>query len=393
VERAVDPETLTGEVKAAARRAGFDLVGIAPASGWPQAARLEDWVAAGYAGEMAYMTRDPAARADPRRRFPWARSVVCVGLNYRLAPGDEGRDAPPAGRRPFSRYAWGDDYHDLVAARLRALVAEVERLAGPLGGRWYVDTGPVLERPAAAAAGLGWLGKNTMLLREGAGSWLFLGEVLLPLDLVPDRAAPGRCGTCTRCLEACPTRAFVAPYLLDARRCISYLTIELRGPIPRDLRPLVGEMVFGCDICQEVCPWNRKAPAQADPIAIQALRPRPGLATGRLDDLLSLLDLTPAGFAARFRGSPVKRARRRGLLRNVCVALGNRGDPAAVPALARALFDPEPLVRGHAAWALGRLGGEAARLALATARAAEVDAWVREEVELAAAAIPAPDPR
>jgi epoxyqueuosine reductase len=226
-----------------------------------------------------------------------------------------------------------------------------------------------------------------MLINERRGSFLFLGTLLLGLDLEPDRAAPGRCGTCARCLDACPTRAFPAPYLLDARRCISYLTIELRGPIPRELRRPMGEMVFGCDICQDVCPWNERAARREPPATEPAFRARPGLASGRREDLEALVTLTEEAFRERFRGSPVKRAKRGGLARNACVALGNRGDPASAPVLLRALADdPEPLVRGHAAWALGqialRAGAEAAteiRAALARRAAEEQDAFAAEE--------------
>jgi epoxyqueuosine reductase len=246
-------------------------------------------------------------------------------------------------------------------------------------GRAYVDTGPLLERDLARRAGLGWFGKNTMLLHPRIGSYFFLGALMLDLPLRPDPPFTGdHCGTCTRCLDACPTGAFVGPRVLDARRCISYLTIELRGPIPRELRPLVGDWIFGCDICQEVCPWNRKAPVSLEP----AFRPRAGFET---PELIPMLQMTQEEFSARFKGSPIKRAKRRGLLRNVAVALGNAGDRAAIPALVVALRDPEPLVRGHAAWALGRLGGAAALSALRATREGEDDPFVIEELEMAVA--------
>jgi epoxyqueuosine reductase len=265
-----------------------------------------------------------------------------------------------------------------------------------------VDTGPLLEREVAARAGLGWVGKNTNLLNKEWGSWFFLGEVLTSLELDYDQPATAHCGTCTRCLTACPTGAFIAPYVLDARRCISYLTIELKGPIPRDLRPLIGNLIFGCDICQDVCPWNIK---HARPTGVPkvpkvpkvpeardhgsritdhgsppepAFQPRPGLDA---PELIPLLKLTPEEFNEKFRSSPIRRAGRRGLRRNVAVALGNSGDPAAIPTLCEALHDPDPLIRGHAAWALGRLGGKEARLALEEALEVEEDEWVREEIE------------
>jgi epoxyqueuosine reductase len=275
-----------------------------------------------------------------------------------------------------ARYALGDDYHDVMLSRLKTLLAEVRaRYGEEVPGRAYVDTGPLLERDLAQRAGLGWWGKNTNLLHRHLGSYFFLGALLLGLDLAPDAPTTAHCGTCRRCLDACPTRAFVAPYVLDARRCISYLTIELKGPIPRNLRPLVGNWIYGCDICQEVCPWNRKAPPTDEP----AFQPRGDLAA---PELIPLLGMTDEEFRARFRGSPIKRTKRRGLLRNVAVALGNARDPVAIPALRAALGqDPEPLVRGHAAWALGRIGGPAAHAALLAATETELDPYVTEEIQ------------
>jgi len=358
---------------------GFDLFGVARATPAETRAAYEEWVRAGRHGEMAYMARDPERRADPRRVWPEAASIVVVGLNYR--PADEATEQRADPRRgQFARYALGDDYHELMAERLRGLLAVAREVAGPhVAGRVYVDAGPLLERDLAVRAGLGWFGKNTMLLHRRLGSYFFLGALLLNVELPPDGPTSAHCGRCDRCLIACPTGAFVAPYVLDARRCISYLTIELKGPIPRELRPLIGNWVFGCDLCQEVCPWNRKAPATREP----AFAPRPGLPA---PELVELLALTPEEFRTRFRGSPVQRAKRRGLLRNVCVALGNSGDRTAIPHLARALHgDPEPLVRGHAAWALGRLGGADARAALRRGAESESDPWVREEIAAALA--------
>jgi epoxyqueuosine reductase len=383
-------------IKGAARALGFDLAGVATAGAWPTGEALASWLAGGMHGEMAYMAEAPLARLDPRRTYPWARTCVVVAADYRV----EAPAAAPPARRPFSRYAWGDDYHPLLEKRLKALKRDILRIGGPgAEARWYVDFGPVLERAAAAAAGIGWHAKNTMLIHERRGSWLFLGSVLTSLDLPLDRAAPGRCGSCARCLDACPTRAFRAPYLLDARRCISYLTIELQGPIPRELRPLMGEMVFGCDICQEVCPWNERAERREPPAADPAFAPRPGLAgEGGTEALLALLSLDEAGFRARFRRSAARRPGRVGIARNAAVALGNRGDPAALPALLTALSgDPSPLVRGHAAWAVGRVAAalpasdprrEEARAGLERATAemgegADADPGAREEARLA----------
>jgi epoxyqueuosine reductase len=366
---------LAGQIKGWARELGFELVGIAPASEAETRRFYEEWVVAGHAGEMGYMAREPGRRADPTVVWPLAASVVVAGLNYRPGPDD-----PPAGRLRgrVARYARGEDYHEVLAAKLRSLLARIRESEPAVEGRCYVDTGPLLERDLAARAGLGWFGKNTMLLNRRLGSYFFLGALLLNVELPADAPTSAHCGSCRRCLDVCPTGAFMAPYVLDARRCISYLTIELRGPIPRELRPLVGDWIFGCDLCQEVCPWNRKAPAGAEP----AFAPRPGWDAPQL---VPLLRLTPEEFAARFRGTPVKRAKRRGLLRNVCVALGNHRDPTAVPALVEALAHDEPLVRGHAAWALGRIGNDEAARALTAALAGEADPWVREEIGLAQA--------
>ncbi len=382
--------TLTEQITAQAHRLGFELVGIAPAETPTTAGHYRAWLEHGYHGEMAYLARPDgvAKRGDPDCVLPGVRSVVTVGVNYHTfpLPADQRDDAS---RGIIASYAWGNDYHDLLLLRLRKLAAFVEgELDQTVAHRAYVDTGPLLERELAARSGLGFVGKNTNLIHPRLGSWLFLGELLLAVDLQPGgsdaparlglpAAAAGTCGRCTRCLDACPTGAFVAPYILDARRCISYLTIELKGPIPRDLRPLLGNRIFGCDVCQEVCPWNRRF---AQPAPEPAFQPRPG---GIAPHLLDLIALDDSDFRQRFRGSPVKRTRRRGLLRNVAVALGNWGDPTAVPALARSLDDPEPLIRGHAAWALGRIATREALRALEQAQSTEADAWVRKEVGLA----------
>lgn len=367
--------TLTERIRVRAGELGFGLVGFAPADPLEGAAFYARWVALGYAGQMGYLERNIEKRADPRQLLPGARSVVCVGMQYfqESAP----KISPLAGR--ISVYARGEDYHELIAGQLAQLLDFVRAEAGgEVAGRAYVDTGPVLERELARRAGLGWWGKNTCLIAGKAGSYFFLGELLLDLDLEYDQPATDHCGTCTRCLDACPTQAFPAPYVLDARRCISYLTIELKGAIPQDLRAGMGDWIFGCDICQQVCPWNRRvAPASEPAFAAQPDRENPSLP--------ELLALDQEAFAARFRHSPLKRAKRRGLLRNAAVALGNSGDRRAVPALVAALADPEPLVRAHAAWALGRLGGAEARAALGAALEAEQDAQVCQELKEALA--------
>lgn len=371
------PETLSAEIKQAAQQVGFDLVGISPVRLPPHGESFAAWLREGFAGELAYMNRTEALRRDPHKLVPWAQSIISVGMNY-FTPST--RPGSAAGAEGWvSRYAWGDDYHELVKARLEQLLENIRTLCGdPVEGRAFVDSGPVLERDVAGVAGLGWIGKNTHLISPKRGSWFFLGELFVDLRLAYDRPMRDRCGQCDLCLKACPANAFVGPYVLDARRCISYLTIELKGAMPRHLRPLVGNHIFGCDICQEVCPYNVKAQATAE----AAFGPRPGLFAPQLIPLLSLTD---AEFRQRFRGSPILRAKRRGFLRNVAVALGNLMSEEAVPALIAALSDAEPLVRGHAAWALGEIGSQPAFDALQQRVQVETDAEVVGEIEAAIA--------
>jgi epoxyqueuosine reductase len=362
----VTPQTLTARIKDEGRRLGFDLVAVGPADPPPHAAAFDDWLEAGHAGGMAYLARGRDKRLDPDRVLAGARSVIACALGYLQEPG-------AADRPGVARYAWGEDYHAVMEPRLRALAETVGRLAPGSVARTYVDTGPLLERDLAARAGLGWIGKNTMLLHPDLGSFFFIGTVLTTAALGFDAPLPDRCGTCTRCLEACPTAAFVDPYVLDARRCIAYLTIEHRGPVPAELRPGVGAWTFGCDVCQDVCPWNRRAPATGE----AAFQPR------ALPLLGELLLMDEAAYRERFRGSPLKRTGRAGLARNAAVALGNRGSAEDVPTLAGALGHADPTVRGHAAWALGRIGGTDARRALLAARGREADAGTLDEIELA----------
>ncbi|HVP51955.1 MAG TPA: tRNA epoxyqueuosine(34) reductase QueG [Terriglobales bacterium] len=342
-------------VKQAAIEAGFDLAGIAPARlGDSRELRFfSDWVAAGRAGEMAYLeSRDGQGRlkrAALEHVAPWARSVVVCALNYNTAhPRSTECHAPDRGW--ISRYAWGPaDYHSVIMERLRRVEARLrEEIGDPaIEMRCYVDTGPVVERVFAAYAGMGWIGKNTCLINQRVGSWLFLGVILTSLELAPDLPAADRCGSCTRCLDACPTQAFVAPRELDATRCISYLTIEKRGAIPEELRPGMGNHVFGCDICQDVCPWNRKAPASQAP----EFQPR----QERFHPALAWLGaLSEEEFRTAFRGSPIRRARRSGLRRNAVVAMGNSGQRGSVPFLQQLARDPDPVVAEHAEWALKR---------------------------------------
>lgn len=368
-------------IVARAQELGFDVVGMGDAGPPATAAHLQVWLDNGFQGEMAYLARPDAVakRKDLSQVQAGVRSVVTVGVNYHTRPLPPGlRDDPSRG--VVASYAWGHDYHDLLLPRLRDLGSFIEAsVGGSVSYRAYVDTGPVLERDLAARSGLGFIGRNTNLIHPRLGSWLFLGELLLTAELPAPPPGPdaGTCGRCTRCLAACPTQAFVQPYVLDARRCISYLTIELRGAIPRDLRSRIGNRIFGCDICQEVCPWNRR---YARPTTEPAFQPGPERMAPRLLDLVAL---DGEGFQQRFRRSPILRARWQGLQRNVLVALGNWGDAAAIPALVSALHRPEPLLRGHAAWALGCIPDGRARSALETARASEADAWVQDEIRQA----------
>jgi epoxyqueuosine reductase len=334
---------VTRAVKARALALGFDGVAAGPVTSPLHGAAFERWLAAGYAGEMDYLPRGRDARLDPSRLLPGVRSVVAVALSY--GPHD---DAPTW--QPVAAYARGRDYHDVMRPRLAALAEDIRRLGGPeTRTRACVDTSAVLERDLAAQVGLGWVGKNTNLLDQRLGSYFFIGIVLTTTALAGGESVADRCGSCTACLDACPTSAFTGPYVLDARRCISYLTIEHRGAIAVELRPALGEWAFGCDVCQTVCPWNRRAAAATEP----ELSP-----SGELEPLASLLELDEAAFRARFRGSAITRAKRRGFLRNVAVALGNQRDVSAVPALRRAADHAEPLVRDAARWALRRIGGE-----------------------------------
>jgi epoxyqueuosine reductase len=368
---------LSSEIKQAAHRLGLELVGISPVKAPPHEQSFAQWLRRGMAGELDYMKRTEALRRNPQDLVPWATSIISTAMNYyKSIPRSRSLCET---RGWISRYAWGDDYHELLKRKLDLLLDKINGLAGSrVQGRAFVDSGPVLERDIAGVAGLGWIGKNTHLISPKKGSWFFLGELFVDLPLAYDRPIRDRCGRCELCLKACPTNAFVGPYVLDARRCISYLTIELKGWMPRHLRPLVGNHIFGCDICQEVCPYNVKARETSEAV----FGPRPGLYAPELSPLLSL---TAAEFRARFRGSPILRAKRRGFLRNVAVALGNIKDVAALPALIVALNDEEALVRGHAAWALGEIGTEAAREALRRRLEIETDPEVRDEINAATA--------
>jgi epoxyqueuosine reductase len=335
---------LAAAVKDEAAGLGFDAVAIGPAGPPPHAQAFARWLDDGCAGSMEYLERTREARLDPSRLLPDARAVVAVASSYHAADEPDARELAPAMR--VARYAGQADYHDVIRPRLEALARFIESRVPGARSRAAVDTSAVLERDLAARAGLGWIGKNTNVLTPALGSWFFIGIVLTTAEPAFDAEVTDRCGTCTACLEACPTGAFTAPYRLDARRCISYLTIEHRGEIDETLRPLMGDWGFGCDVCQDVCPWNRKAATTREPAFAAAEAPTPE----------ALLALDEAAFRERFRRTALWRARRGGLLRNAAIVLGNRGDAHAVPALERALEDPEPAVREAAGWALSRLG-------------------------------------
>ena len=343
-------------VKEAARQAGFDLAGIAPATDSPELQSFPEWIAAGHAGEMKYMeSRDETGelkRASLARVAPWAKSVVVCAINYNTEH-PYSTASHDSTRGWISRYAWSrEDYHDAVLRRLKAvetaLRERVEKSEPELITRSYVDTGPIVERVFAKYAGVGWIGKNTCVINQKIGSWLFLGVILTSLELMPDLPAPDRCGTCTRCIEACPTDAILAPYQLDSNRCISYLTIEKRGSIPEDLREGMGRHAFGCDICQDVCPWNRKAAATH----AEEFAPREGLVNPALD---WLAELSAEEFRETFRGSPIRRTKHTGLLRNSLIAIGNSGNREFLPLTEKYVLDPDNSVAEAARWANARL--------------------------------------
>lgn len=368
----MDRGAFTDEIKQRASELGFSLCGVCPAVAPPGAARFDEWLATGYAGQMHYLADRREAYHDPNHVLDGVRSVVMLAIGYRTSEPA----APQAGQGRVSRYAWGEsDYHDVIRDRLKKL-ANFVRDGGPAARvRGVVDTAPVLEREFAQLAGLGWIGKNTLLLNRHEGSWFFLAALLTDLELMYDEAhETDHCGTCRACLDACPTGAFPQPYVLDASRCISYLTIELRDAIPVELRAGVGDWVFGCDVCQEVCPWNARAPQsrQAEFAPREDSNPM---------DLIALFDLDDAAFRERFRHTPLWRPKRRGILRNAAIALGNRPTPEALPALVRGLSDHEPLVRSACAWALGQYSQAAARHALENRRSVEADAAVLAEID------------
>jgi epoxyqueuosine reductase len=359
-----------------AKRLGFELCGVAPAEKFPELERFPEWLERGYAGEMEYLS--DARRLDPKDAMSGVRSLIVCALNYN-AKCRYSTEVVAAGKGEnprgwISRYAWGDDYHEVLWGKLNALIAEMRvqfAQVEPFEARAYADTGPVHERAAAKYAGLGWLGKNTLLINQQSGSWMFLGVILTSLPLIPttpkdEMPAPDRCGTCRACLDSCPTEAIIEPYVLDATKCISYLTIEYRGSIAEDLREPMGHHVFGCDICQDVCPWNRRSP-RTDLQEFQPRKFRAGFENAAeaslfRPELLGLANLSELEFREKFRGSPVKRAKWRGLVRNACIALGNSGlttespaYPEALNSLARLSESSDEIIAESARWALSRI--------------------------------------
>jgi len=397
----------TTTIKEYAYSLGFDIARITGAEDFSEEERIiKERISQGLMDGLPWFTAERAeVSCNPKALLPGAQSIIALAMFYLTGQPDEAESDGPRGS--ISRYAWGDDYHEIIKSRLQQFAAwlqaygcdEVENVET----RLFVDTGRMVDRAVAQRAGLGWYGKNTTILTKGWGSWVFLAEIVTNLPLVGglknlnDSPLKASCGNCEICLHACPTAALPAPYVLDNTRCISYLTIELRGSIPLELRPLMGNLIFGCDICQQVCPVNKivekrlglrnangKISSSLQQLNFQPrqeFRPRNGI--GSTPELIPLLSLTEEQFRERFRLSPIRRARRRGLLRNVCVALGNSGDIQAVPALIRALHDEEPLIRGHAAWALGRIGGKDAERALQEALSSEEDRETSKEIQCA----------
>ena len=360
-------------IKEKALEIGFDLIGISPVDSFPENQFYKEWLARGFAGEMKYMEKEPEKRENIRKILPDARSVVSCGLNYNTNyPYSMNETDQEKGW--ISRYAWGDDYHDIMKKKLQILLDFIKANSPQeIEARVYVDTGPVLERVYGKYSGIGWFGKNTCLINQKVGSWIFVGEIITNLELDYDSPAPDRCGTCTRCIDACPTGALLEPYVLDSRLCISYLTIEYRGMIPLEHRDKTGNNIFGCDICQDVCPWNRRAKVTDESL----FKPRDGLYN---PDLASLSQITEEDFRRVFKGNPIKRAKRNGLLRNIVVAMGNSGLKEFIPYLKELLKDKDPLIRAHSAWALSKLEGEDSYDTLSNHFDVESDPMVREEI-------------
>jgi epoxyqueuosine reductase len=363
---------LTMRIREEAQRLGFFKTGITPIGELPYQEYFDAWLKEGRNGEMRYLERQAPKRRDPGRILANARTLIVAALNYY---SDQGfANAPLHGK--ISRYALGEDYHDGVRDRLERLLDFIQTQVPSAQGRCYVDTGPIMEKVWGAESSLGWIGKNTNLITRERGSWFFLGVILLDSALDYDRKEKDFCGSCNNCIQVCPTGAIVAPYMLDARLCISYLTIEFRGIIPLKLRPYIGNRIYGCDTCQEACPWNRFAKNSLE----KDLNPR---VENQMPDLISLSAITAEGFDVRFENSPIRRVSRNGFVRNVVIALGNSGSIESVPVLEKAIRDESSLVRAHAAWALGQLPFPSARRILERAQLEEKNIDVCEEIAVA----------
>tara|TARA_B100000949_G_scaffold192681_1_gene176708 strand:- start:217 stop:1380 length:1164 start_codon:yes stop_codon:yes gene_type:complete len=358
----MEKQKLTLQIKDKAVGLGFNSVGISPASEI-EGTQLQLWLNRQYHGQMSYMERNSEKRKDPSRVLPSARSIISVSLNY-FHPYDLPYNSSERG--VFSRYASGDDYHDVLRKKLEQLLEHIRLLIPKVEGKIYVDTGPMMDKYWAAQSGIGWLGKHTNLLSRESGSWFFLGEILVSVALEYDSPGEDFCGTCTRCIDACPTDAIVQPYVLDSRRCISYLTIELRDDIPEEFRSSMSNLIFGCDICQDVCPWNQEIPHST----VKEFEARE---FNRAPFLRELANITLKEFQERFHGSPVKRTKWRGFLRNVAIAMGNSGNPEMVLELKKLLNYEDPLIRRHAAWALNQIDSLEARQAILTRLEKEED--------------------
>ena len=369
----MDKVRLTRQLKEKSRELGFSLVGVTNPNAPTHLDIYKNWLDLGRHGEMHYLETRRAIerREDPKRILPECKSILVLGIPY---DNPTNRAKPKAGEGRIAAYAWGQDYHEELGPRLKAIVEHAEGLAGhSIPNRWYADSGPLLERELAQRAGLGWIGKNTMLINPEKGSYFLLAEILLGIELeFDDPITVDHCGSCRRCIDACPTDCILEDRTLDATRCISYLTIKLTGPIPEDLRPRMGDWIFGCDICQMECPWNERfAEPNGDPVFT---RSEPAV-------LSNEVKLSTSEFNKKFKTSPVKRSKRRGYLRNAGVALGNTIQNASIQALSNALGDKEALVRGHAAWALGQLKENSAKQELEKAIGKENDPWVLKEIQ------------
>jgi epoxyqueuosine reductase len=363
------------QIEQFALESGFDAAGIAQLKDQSEGfLRFKAWIEKKFHGEMSYLERGASKRAKPDLILEGAKSVIALAWDYsgrskRLEVRSKKLESSKFSTSFISRYACGEDYHLILGEKLKVLEEKLRQNFPNAQFKSYVDTGPVMEKYWASLAGLGWIGKHTNLIHSERGSYFFLASLLTDLEIEPDTPASDHCGRCTACIDVCPTRAIVAPYVLDARLCISYLTIELKGPIPRHLRPLMGTHIFGCDDCQEVCPWNRFSH-----LPVESLREVDS------SQLVEFLSLSPEEFKKRFANTPILRAKRKGFLRNVCVALGNMKDPSTIPALVLALQDLESLIRGHAAWALGQFKSEEAKGHLHERLKIEEENWVREEI-------------